>query len=239
MAGPGGSATASGSLPAGPLVGALVLLVCVNLLNNVVAPGSYLLWTTGGVVGLALLARADGLRRARWGLGRVGPRAAAAAIALSVVVAAVMLVATRVPGVASAYVDQRLSGLSPGRILFFALVRAPLGTSLLEEVAFRGVLLAMLARRIGVAWGVVVSSAAFGVWHVTAALDVARGNEALASAFGAHPLGGATAAVVAAGFAGGFLCLLRIRYDHLVVPWAVHATANCLAYLMAGLVVAS
>ena len=41
---------------------------------------------------------------------------------------------------------------------------------------------------------------------------------------------------VAAGLAGAFLCFLRIRYDHLIVPFAVHATATSMGYLLAWLV---
>ncbi len=39
--------------------------------------------------------------------------------------------------------------------MFQALVEVPFGTVLLEEVAFRGVLFSMLARRYGVVWAVV------------------------------------------------------------------------------------
>lgn len=217
-------------------MGALALLAVTNLLNNAIAPDLYLLWTSVGVIGLAVLARADGLHPRDWGLGRVRRRAALAAVVLSAVTAAGMLVGTRIPGVASAFLDERVSGLSAERIAFDVLVRAPLGTALFEETAFRGVLLAMLAWRFGTSWAVVGSSLAFGAWHVVPALGVAAGNAAVGSALGAHPLGAATAGVVAAGLGGAFFCLLRIRYDHLIVPMAVHATANSLAYLLAWLV---
>lgn len=218
-----------------PLVGVLALLVGANVLTDVVAADFYLLWTSVGVVGLALLARADGLRPSQWGLGRVHRRAALAALALAGVTATAMLVGTQLPGVASVFVDERVSDLSAGGVAFASLVRAPLGTALFEEVAFRGVLLAMLARRFGSGWAVVGSSLAFGLWHVVPALSLTAGNAAVGSALGTHPLWAAVAGVVAAGLAGAFLCLLRIRYDHLVVPLAVHATTNSLAYLLAWL----
>lgn len=219
-----------------PLIGAALLLVLVTLLNNVIAPDRYLLWGLLGIAGLVLLARADGLRRVEWGLGAVPRRAARAAVVLAMLTAAVMLVGTQVPGVDSAFLDQRVSGLTAGQVATAALVRAPIGTALLEEVAFRGVLLAMLSRRIGIIGAVVGSSAAFGLWHVIPALGLAADNAAVATVLGSQPVAAGVAAVIAAGLAGAFLCWLRIRYDHLVAPLAVHVTATSLGYLLAWLV---
>jgi len=80
---------------------------------------------------------------------------------------------------------------------------------------------------------VVASSVAFGAWHVLPAVGLAADNAAIGSALGNQPGWAAVAAVVAAGLAGAFLCLLRIRYDHVIVPFAVHATATSLGYLLA------
>ena len=230
---PGASA---GPVRSWPLVAAGALLVLVNLLNNVIAPDRYLAWGLLGIAGLVLLARADGLTRAQWGLGRVTGRAARAAVALVVLTATVMLVGTRVPGVDSAFVDERVSGFTAGQVAFAALVRAPVGTALLEELAFRGVLLAMLTRRWGTIGAVIGSSAAFGLWHLVPALGLAADNAAIGTVLGSQPATAAVAAVAAAGLAGAFLCWLRIRYDHLVAPLAVHGTATSLGYLLAWLV---
>ncbi len=221
-----------------PLVATVLLLTLVMLLNTIIASGQYLLWGVLGIVGLVLLARADGLRPPHWGMGPVTRRAAAAAIVLAALTATVMLIGTQLPGVSDAYLDERVAGLSGGQVAFAALVRAPVGTASLEEVAFRGVLLAMLARRFGLAWGVAASSVAFGAWHIVPALGLAADNAALGSALGSQPGWAAVAAVVAAGLAGAFLCLLRIRYDHIIVPLAVHATATSLGYVLAWRVVA-
>lgn len=226
---------ANGSPRSWPLVGAIVLLAGVNVLNNVAAPGLYLLWGAVGIAGLALLARADGLHRGEWGLGRVSRRAAVATALLALVTAGVMVVGTRMPGVAPAYLDERVSGMTGGQVAFAALVRAPFGTALFEEVAFRGVLLAMLVRRSGAVWAVTVSSLAFGIWHVVPALGIAAGNAAVGSVLGSHPGWAAGVGVLAAGLAGAFLCWLKIRYDHLLAPLAVHATATSSGYLLAWL----
>jgi len=222
-----------------PPLGTLTLLAGVSLLNNTAAPDLYLLWACVGIAGLVLMARADGLQRRDWGFGPVTGRAARAAAVLAAVTAAALLAGTQLPGVAAAYADERVVGMGAGEVAYAALVRVPVGTALLEEVAFRGVLLAMLTRRYGTAWGVVGSSLAFGAWHLLPSLGLAAGNAAAGSALGAHPLVASVIGMVAAGLAGAFLCLLRIRYDHLVAPLAVHGTANSLAYLLAWLMARS
>ena len=135
-----------------PLVGALALLATANILNNVAAPELYLLWACLAIGGLVLLARADGLLPRDWGLGPVSRRAAVAALVLAAITATGMLVGTQLPGIDDAFRDERVAGMSAGQVAFAAAVRVPVGTALFEEMAFRGVLLAMLVRRFGTAW---------------------------------------------------------------------------------------
>jgi membrane protease YdiL (CAAX protease family) len=206
-------------------------------LNNVAAPDLYVLWACVAIVGFVLLARADGLNRQDWGLGPITGRSARAAAVLAGVTAAAMLIGTQLPGVTTAYDDERVAGMGAGEIAFAALIRVPLGTAFLEEMAFRGVLLAMLTRRYGTAWGVAGSSLAFGAWHLLPSLDLAAGNAAIGAALGAHSVVAAGIAMVGAVLAGAFLCLLRIRYDHLIAPLAVHVTTNSVGYLLAWLMV--
>jgi membrane protease YdiL (CAAX protease family) len=219
-----------------PLLATLGLLLAVSLLNNAVAPGLYVAWAIAGILGLVLLARADGLSRRDWGFGPVTRRAARAAAGFAAIIALGMLVGTQLPGIDEAYRDERVVGMSGWEVAFAALVRVPIGTALLEEVAFRGILLAMLARRYGLARGIAGSSLAFGVWHLLPALGLSAGNAALGAALGPSALVSALIGIAAASAVGAFLCILRVRYDHLVVPLAMHATANGLAYLLAWLV---
>ena len=58
--------------------------------------------------------------------------------------AAVLFVSQRVPVVAKTFEDRRYAGLSDADAVRHALVRVPLGTALLEEIAFRGILFALL-----------------------------------------------------------------------------------------------
>ena len=130
-------------------------------------------------MGLVLLARADGLLPRDWGLGPVSRRAAVAALVLAAITATGMLVGTQLPGIDDAFRDERVAGMSAGQVAFAAAVRVPVGTALFEEMAFRGVLLAMLVRRFGTAWGVAGSSLAFGIWHGFRLLRLAAGNVAV------------------------------------------------------------
>ncbi len=239
MEGPTDRQTAGAPTRTWPLLGTLALLGSVTVLNNSVAPGRYLLWACAAIVGLVLLARADGLHRADWGFGPVTARAARAAGLLAGVVALGMLLGTQLPGVTTAYQDERVAGMGAREVAFAALVRVPVGTVLLEEMAFRGVLLAMLMRRFGTPWGVVGSSVAFGAWHLLPAWHLPEGNAAIGSALGAQSLAAVGIALVAASLAGAFLCMLRIKYDHLIVPLAVHVTTNSMGYLLAWLMLPS
>lgn len=235
--GPDGAGTRQ-SAHAGPLLGVVALLLVVNLLNNEIAAGGYLLWTSLGLLGLVLLGRADNLHPPQWGMGRVSRRAALAAAVLAASVCVVLLVATRLPLASDAFADTRVTGLSGAQVAFSALIRVPFGTVLFEEVAFRGILLAMLAKRAGLSWAVALSALAFGAWHVLPSLGLASANAAVHSALGAsQPLAmiiGASAGSVA----GALLCLLRIRYDHLIVPMAVHLATNGMGYLLAWMLLA-
>ena len=59
-----------------------------------------------------------------------------------------LLLAVPMPVFNDLYHDKRV-GRAFGRVLYQALVRIPLGTALLEEVAFRGVLPALFALPLG------------------------------------------------------------------------------------------
>ena len=54
--------------------------------------------------------------------------------------------------------DRRPQPVTGAQLASKALVEVPLGTVLLEEIAFRAVLFSMLARRFGLVWGIVLSS---------------------------------------------------------------------------------
>src|SRR4029450_7903746 len=114
--------------------------------------------------------------------------------------------AVALPPTRQAFADTRATSLSGAALLWHLLVRIPLGTALLEEVAFRGVVYAMVERRRGVRGGgvgsavrlgVVGSSLLFGLWHVLPSLGLRRANAAVADVLGSGPAGAVVAAVAA------------------------------------------
>jgi CAAX protease family protein len=185
---------------------------------------------------LVALARRDGCSWTALGLGResLGPGLRWA----GALVAAVLLgylVAVALPPTRQAFADTRATSLSGAALLWHLLVRIPLGTALLEEVAFRGVVYAMVERWRGVRAAVVGSSLLFGLWHVLPSLGLRRANAAVADVLGSGPAGAVVAAVAATTLAGVVFCELRRRSGGLLAPFALHWALNALGLLVAWL----
>src|SRR4030095_13217216 len=115
------------------------------------------------------------------------------------------------------------------------LVVISLGTVLPEELAFRGLLLALLGRRYGVLAGILLSSGLFGLWHVVPSLGGGTTNAPIASVVGADAAGMVARVVVTVGFtslAGALLCWLRLRSGSLLAPILAHWTVNGLGVIV-------
>jgi membrane protease YdiL (CAAX protease family) len=148
------------------LASVLAALLATNLLTDRLALGLYLPTCVVAAVALLLIARRAGLGWAELGLGRATVRSGLRwALVTSAIVLAAYMVLLAIPAGRTVLSDQRGAGLTVGALLWYVLVRVPFGTVLLEEVAFRCVLRALL-RRLGPAWATGVSSALFGLWHV-------------------------------------------------------------------------
>lgn len=173
-------------------------------------------WTT---LGLSLgRARAG----ARWG--------AVAALVVAFVVGLGTALSDQVPGVGALLADERAS-LEPGELSYQVLVRIPLGTAVFEELAFRGVLLGLLLRRVS-RWAAVGGcSLVFGLWHVAPTIVALRVNEvAPASPEGMLTIVGAVAVTAVAGV---LFCLLRLGSGSLIAPVLAHWATNGLGLVAA------
>lgn len=173
-------------------------------------------------------ARATGLSWDQLGLAPTGVATglvwgAAATLAVAGVVAA----ALARPRTRGWLRDRRVEGLRAPGLAREALVRIPLGTVVLEETAFRGVLLAAVGAHRPTAQAVLASSAVFGLWHVGPSLVALRANR-VAGGRGRRALAVAGAVVATTG-AGVLLCLLRLRTGGLVAPALAHWATNALA----------
>ena len=195
-------------------------------------PGSYVVANVAATAVLLAAARASGLSWAELGLDRrrlaAGARWGGGAAAL---VAAGYGTALALPGVRPLLADGRVSDLGGGELAGQALLRIPLGTVLWEEVAFRAVLLAALARLLPRAGATGVSAAVFGVWHVRPTLAALAANDLVDG-----PLARTAAvllACLATAAAGVLFAELRWRSGSLLAPALLHLATNTLGLLAA------
>jgi uncharacterized protein len=215
---------------------ALAALAVAKAVDRAV-PGAHVAVGLGLVACLVAIAQGQGLTAADLGLTRstwpAGLRWGAAAAVL--VVAAYTLAYVTGP-VRQALPDGE-GGLGRAA-LWTVLVVIPLGTVLPEELAFRGLLLALLGRRYGLLAAILLSSGLFGLWHVVPSLGGGTANATMASVVGADAAGTVVRVVVTVVFtslAGVVLCWLRLRSGSLVAPVLAHWTVNGLGVIVAAL----
>jgi membrane protease YdiL (CAAX protease family) len=211
------------------LVITLVLLVGVVVLRSTVFPPNlHFAFHCGVVIALALLARSFGLTADELGLARATWRSGAlAALGVFIVVGAVVAIVVWLGRDATSLDDGRVQ-VDAGSMVWKALVVIPIGTVLMEELAFRGIILALGRRATSTRNAVLVSSAAFGVWHVITAWNTASG----ASSSRVLAVAGT---VVATAVLGVVLCGLRLRFRSLLPPIAAHTALNSVAFAVAWL----
>lgn len=175
---------------------------------------------------LVVATQALGLSRRELGLERVELSDAAVGVAIGLVVVAPLLAAARTEGWSHLVADRRVDGLRGRALAYQTLIRVPLGTALLEEIAFRGVLFAAWRDADETAaW--VVSSCVFGLWHIAPATTMVRVNDP--SAGGRVVARAVAGTVVLTAIAGAALVWLRVETGSLAAPFAAHATVNSLA----------
>lgn len=180
-------------------------------------------------------ARDLGLDREDLGHGlRLGAAAAA-------VLAVVLIVGAALPATRDLFADRRVDPHSVTLLLYHTLVRIPLGTVVLEETLFRGVLLGLALRRWTPPVAVAFSSVLFGLWHLLPARGVSGFNPVVATATQGtlRQVLVILLAAAATALAGVVFCWLRLRARSLAAPAMLHLAGNSLAYLLAWTVLRS
>ncbi len=215
-------------------VGVGALSVSNVLANRVLPERGYVAWNASMAAGLVGLARAAGVAWRDLGLGRAALRRG---LAVGVTAAGVVAVGHAVAastGDHDALHDHRVLELPREAVRHQALVRIPLGTVVLEEVAFRGVLPALLPSPGGRRWvAESVSALLFGLWHILPSRELVAGNEAarrLASRVGPARVRSLVVGASAAagwGLHGGALAAPMLAH------WAVNALGVVAAHLVA------
>jgi membrane protease YdiL (CAAX protease family) len=215
--------------PVQAVVFVIAALAVINVVDIRVAHASLAVGPVGAVV-LVATARLAGLsweelgfRNIRRGLKWAGVIIGAAAVVLAV--------GALLPFTREAFRDDRYR-LGLGDALLTTFVLIPIGTVLLEEVAFRGVLWGLLRRVRGTVFATVVSSALFGFWHVLPSLGLATDNQAIGGAVGTGRSGQVVAIAATVLFTAGsgvVFCELRRRSGSLLPAAALHWAVNGLS----------
>lgn len=209
------------------LAGALTL--GLPLFNTVMAAQPwyrrhYVAINLAATAGLLGLARARGLSADELGLSRSTlPRGVRAGVGIAALLTTALGAALTTPQCRTLLHDARVAELTLREVAAQAAIRIPIGTALFEETAYRGVLLAVLARQMPTHRAVLVDSTTFGLSHVRPALEANRMNRR------GKPLREVLATVLGAAFVGVGFSQMRARTGSLAAPMIVHAAANSLA----------
>ena len=219
----------------GLYTGAVVaVLAVINVTDHLLHPPWWVRALEG--VGLLTSARLVGLTWSELGLGRDRLRSGClwglGAIGAAAVVFAVGVL---LPPVRPAFQDVRYHVPLP-EALHSAFVVIPLGTVLLEELAFRSVLWGALARHCRPWQVLVTTSGLFGLWHILPALHVGDTNRGVSQAVGTGGSALVVVGTVALTTIGGLVFgELRRRSGSVLASAGAHWATNALG-IMFGLV---
>ncbi|MFZ4515114.1 MAG: CPBP family intramembrane glutamic endopeptidase [Acidimicrobiia bacterium] len=214
----------------------LAILVASNVVANRVLPNwAFVPWNC--VIALVLIVvatRVGGRTLSELGLARNAVRSGVRwGLPFAAGILALYSAAALVPATRGLFQDQRIDSSLAG-VLAQAFLWVPLGTVLLEEVAFRGVLPALFGVRLGRFRANGVSALLFGLWHVLPAWKINSANPVFREALPGTP-GQITAivlGVIGTAVAGLFLSFLRDRSNSLIAPITVHISTNGFGYLV-------
>ena len=213
------------------LGGTVAVLALWNLIARPVLPSGYHvdggLLVAAAVVVLGVWGGLDvdglGLAPRRLPAG-VGYGAAATAVVTGVVLLGVALPATR------QLFHTARAEVSLAELILEMTLTIPLGTVVVEELAFRGTLLGLLCRLLPPVRAALVCSTLFGLWHVYSVVRATGGSEV-------HVFAAAVGTFLATAAAGIAFCWLRMRSGSLLAPAIAHLATNTVALVAAWIVV--
>lgn len=213
------------------------VLVAYNVVANLLLPPPlYVPANLAVAAALVWDARRGGLSWAELGMDparvRDGLRVGGAVL---LVVAVIIGLGALLPATREFFADARAGDASVAGLLYQTLVRIPLGTVVLEEIAFRGVFLGLLRRHRSTPIAVMWSSLLFGLWHVIPGFGAAQANRIVSevSGNGAGRAVAVVAAVLSTAVAGVVFCWVRLRADSVVAPMLAHVATNSIAFAVA------
>jgi membrane protease YdiL (CAAX protease family) len=216
-------------------VSSVAILFAFNLARGLGVFGADSLGATLTVTAvLAAVAWRAALRAPELGLGRrdvaTGVRLGVLALGL---ISIVLVVGAAMPATRDLFDDARAE-VSAGTMLYEVFVSILVGTVLAEEFAFRGVLLALATKTWNERSALLVTSALFGLWHISPTLGATQNTQLDDSTRSMFGEAGVVVGVVVLTFIGGMLfCWLRLRSRSLVAPVLAHFATNATAFVVA------
>lgn len=148
---------------------------------------------------------------------------------ISVVIILATFIVSFIPPVKKIFIAENHANVKKGRLIFEASVRIPLGTALVEETLFRGLLLGLLLVSYSTTTALIVSSIIFGLWHILPTIDSLAKNDAALAILGTRKrwhFAGIAGVVVVTAVAGAIFSYLRIISGSILAPWLVHWAIN-------------
>jgi membrane protease YdiL (CAAX protease family) len=216
------------------LVAVVAVLAAVNVLNNRLAVPAYVYTSVTASALIVFVGRSAGLSWPDIGLGAEAVTSGVRwALLLAAAVAVGYVAAAALPATRRLFLDRRAENVRPRDALYQVLIRIPLGTVALEELAFRGVLFGLISQLDGAASATAVSCALFGLWHVLPVLETLRLNEVAGTASRMKPRLIVVLGVLASALAGLVLCEVRRRTGSLVPAIGLHWAVNAFGLLTA------
>lgn len=212
------------------LAGLVAVAAAYNNALNLVRPSAptaqYVVGNTAAAAAMVIAGRRMGLDAAAMGLSRAQWRGGAAWAAGSVATVGALVAAVAAMPATTGLLDDRRAEMEPAEFWRWIGLRIPLGTVLLEEVTFRGVLYGALGSRWCQPAAAAGSSAVFGLWHVVPAMRTLEIN--VPGAASRAKAAAAASGVAATTLAGMALCVLRERSGGILAPTAAHLASNVL-----------
>ncbi len=208
---------------AGALAGVILAMLGFQALTRGVEGWAYIAAALATTAGLVVIARHHQLTATDLGLGRsTWITGALWSLGIVVGVGAVIGSAGRHPRTRKLFADDRITDVSGWVTARRALLDIPFGTVLVEEFAFRGVLLALMTQLTSTLTAVIVTSVLFGLWHIGPSLEMHAAHNATSGS----PIPTIASTVLFTGLSGAGFAALRLFTGSLLPPAALHWAAN-------------
>lgn len=207
----------------GAMAGVVLAMLGFQALTRGVEGQRYVSAALVTTAGLIVIGWTHGVTLAQLGLGRsTWVTGILWSLGIVLAVGAVIGVAGGMPRFHKYFADDRVADADGVLTTRRVLLDIPFGTVLVEEYAFRGLLLALMTTQWGVVWAVAITSILFGLWHIGPALEMHNAHQEATG----HVLVTVGSTVLFTGLSGVGFALLRLFTGSLFPPAALHWAAN-------------